>query len=85
MSSPEWSRYLREELGVDMDPGEISDAVVARLEEIYRQRAAAGSRARARPWSGSAARWPLGLASSSNREIIDLFLELSGLADSCST
>ena len=27
-----------------------------------------------------AARWPLGLASSSNREIIDLFLELSGLA-----
>ena len=26
-------------------------------------------------------RWPLGLASSSNREIIDLFLELSGLAD----
>ena len=29
---------------------------------------------------GLAARWPLGLASSSNREIIDLFLELSGLA-----
>ncbi len=26
-------------------------------------------------------RWPLGLASSSNREIIDLFLELSGLAE----
>jgi HAD superfamily hydrolase (TIGR01509 family) len=28
-----------------------------------------------------AARWPLGLATSSNREIIDLFLELSGLRD----
>ena len=26
-------------------------------------------------------RWPLGLASSSNREIIDLVLDLSGLAD----
>jgi HAD superfamily hydrolase (TIGR01509 family) len=28
-----------------------------------------------------AARWPLGLASSSNRELIDLVLELSGLAE----
>jgi HAD superfamily hydrolase (TIGR01509 family) len=27
-------------------------------------------------------RWPLGLASSSNREIIDLVLDLAGLADS---
>jgi HAD superfamily hydrolase (TIGR01509 family) len=27
------------------------------------------------------AHWPLGLASSSNREVIDLVLELSGLAD----
>jgi beta-phosphoglucomutase-like phosphatase (HAD superfamily) len=29
-----------------------------------------------------AAHWPLGLASSSNREIIDLVLELAGFADS---
>jgi beta-phosphoglucomutase-like phosphatase (HAD superfamily) len=29
---------------------------------------------------GLAERWPLGLASSSNREVIDLVLELSGLA-----
>ena len=28
-----------------------------------------------------AARWPLGLASSSNRELIDLFLELAGFGD----
>jgi beta-phosphoglucomutase-like phosphatase (HAD superfamily) len=28
-----------------------------------------------------AARWPLGLASSSNREVIELFMERSGLAD----
>ena len=28
-----------------------------------------------------AARWPLGLASSSNREVIDVVLEASGLAD----
>ena len=30
MSSPEWSRYLRDELGVVLEPDEISDRVVAR-------------------------------------------------------
>ena len=38
MSSPEWSRYVRDELGVDLDPEEISADVVARLERIYRER-----------------------------------------------
>ena len=38
MSSPEWSRYVRDELGVALDPGEISADVVARLERIYRER-----------------------------------------------
>ena len=79
MSSPEWSRYVRDELGVDLDPQAISAEVVARLERIYRDEL---------PWIEGAreaverlaARWPLGLASSSNREIIDLFLNLSGLA-----
>ena len=79
MSSPEWSRYVRDQLGVDLEPEEISTDVVARLERIYRERL---------PWIEGAreaverlaARWSLGLASSSNREIIDLFLELSGLA-----
>jgi HAD superfamily hydrolase (TIGR01509 family) len=79
MSSPEWSGYLRERLGVAMEPAAISDDVVARVERIYHERL---------PWIAGAdaaverlsARWPLGLASSSNREIIDLFLALSGLA-----
>jgi HAD superfamily hydrolase (TIGR01509 family) len=79
MSSPEWSAYLRDELGVDLDPGEISDAVVARLEQIYRERLPLLDGA-VEAVERLAGRWPLGLASSSNREIIDLFLELSGLA-----
>ena len=33
-----------------------------------------------RPWSGWHARWPLALASSSNRELIDLVLETAHLA-----
>jgi HAD superfamily hydrolase (TIGR01509 family) len=78
MSSLEWSAYLHDELGVDLDPGAISDAVVARLEEIYRERLPLLDGA-AEAVERLAGRWPLGLASSSNREIIDLFLELSGL------
>jgi HAD superfamily hydrolase (TIGR01509 family) len=79
MSSPEWSAYLHDELGVDLEPDEISDAVVARLEQIYRERLPLLDGA-VEAVERLAQRWPLGLASSSNREIIDLFLELSGLA-----
>jgi HAD superfamily hydrolase (TIGR01509 family) len=78
MSSPEWARYLHEELGVPREPEEINDAVVRRIEELYR------AELPLLPGAGDAVRalhrsWPLGLASSSNREIIDLVLELAGL------
>jgi HAD superfamily hydrolase (TIGR01509 family) len=80
MSSPEWSAYLRDELGVPMGAGEISDEVVRRMEDSYRRELpllpGAGDAVRA--LSG---RWPLGLASSSNREIIDLVLELAGFTE----
>jgi HAD superfamily hydrolase (TIGR01509 family) len=81
MSSPEWSRYVRDELGVDLEPRAISDAVVERVERIYRHELPLIDGAHAAV-ERLGARWPLGLASSSNREIIDLFLELSGLAGS---
>jgi HAD superfamily hydrolase (TIGR01509 family) len=80
MSSPEWSAYLRDVLGVPMDAEAISRDVVRRMEDGYRRElpllpgAADAVRALAE-------RWPLGLASSSNREIIDLVLELSGFGD----
>jgi HAD superfamily hydrolase (TIGR01509 family) len=79
MSSPEWSRYMRDTIGLSEEPEEISAEVVRRLEEIYRSSlpllpgAVEAVRALAE-------RWPLGLASSSNRELIDLVLEESGLA-----
>lgn len=78
MSSPEWSRYLHDELGVPLDPQDISDAVVERLAERYRRRLPLIDGARDAV-ERLAARWPLGLASSSNRPIIDLVLERSGL------
>jgi HAD superfamily hydrolase (TIGR01509 family) len=78
MSSPEWAGYLHDELGVPLEPDAISDEVVRRLERIYRDRLPLvdGATAAVERLAG---RLPLGLASSSNREIIDLFLELSGL------
>jgi HAD superfamily hydrolase (TIGR01509 family) len=79
MSSTEWSRYVRDELAVDEPPEQISEQVVARLVDSYRTRLPLLPGARAAV-KRLAARWPLGLASSSNREVIDLVLELSQLA-----
>jgi HAD superfamily hydrolase (TIGR01509 family) len=80
MSSPEWSAYLRDELGVDRDLQEINRDVVGRMERLYRAKLPLlpGAQEAVRALQP---RWPLGLASSSNREIIDLVLEVSGLAD----
>jgi HAD superfamily hydrolase (TIGR01509 family) len=79
MSSVEWSRYMHDELGLPEPPEEISAEVVQRLDEVYRKRLPLIDGAR-EAVERLAARWPLGLASSSNREVIDLVLDLSGLA-----
>jgi HAD superfamily hydrolase (TIGR01509 family) len=78
MASTEWSRYLRDELGVDRPPETISEEVAARVGELYRERLPLLPGAR-EAVKRLGARWPLGLASSSNREVIDLVLELAGL------
>lgn len=78
MSSIEWSRYMHEELGVKMPPEEISAAVVQRMEGLYREHLPLIPGAR-RAVERVAARWPLGLASSANRPVIEVVLELSGL------
>ncbi len=78
MSSVEWSRYIHEELGVPDEPAEISAEVVRRMEARYRERLPLIDGA-VEAVERLAARWPLGLASSSNRPLIDAVLELSGL------
>ncbi len=80
MSSTEWAAYLRDALGVSMDVQAISREVVQRMENGYRQSLPLlrGADEAVRALAG---RWPLGLASSSNREIIDLVLELAGFGD----
>jgi HAD superfamily hydrolase (TIGR01509 family) len=80
MSSTEWSRFMRDELRVPMEPGEISEAVVERLARRFRERLPLLPHAR-EAVERLAPRYRLGLASSSNRPIIDLVLEAAGLAD----
>jgi HAD superfamily hydrolase (TIGR01509 family) len=77
MSAPEWSAYVRDELGVPLEPAVISDRVVAHVLEGYAERLPllpGAETAVAR----IAQRWPLALASSSNREVIDRVMEVSG-------
>jgi HAD superfamily hydrolase (TIGR01509 family) len=80
MSSNEWSRYLSEALGVPLSPEEISSEVARRVAELYRRELPMLPGA-VEAVRRIAANWRLGLASSSNRPIIDLVLELAGIAD----
>jgi HAD superfamily hydrolase (TIGR01509 family) len=80
MSSKEWSRYVHDEVGVPDPPEEINRKVLAWVEKRYREKL---------PWIPGAreavkrigAEFPLGLATSSNREIIDIVVEVGGFED----
>jgi HAD superfamily hydrolase (TIGR01509 family) len=80
MSAPEWEAYLHDELGVPGTPAAIGRRVVAEIESSYRADLplipGVDEAVRA-----LAARYPLAVASSSNRELIELALDLAGLAD----
>ena len=80
MSSPEWSRYMHDVIGLREPPEEINREVVRRVESAYRDDLPVIPGAR-EAVKRIAARWPLGLASSSNRGLIDLVLELLGVAE----
>jgi HAD superfamily hydrolase (TIGR01509 family) len=78
MSSLEWSRYMHDEVGVPDSPKQISAEVVRRLAARYRTELPLIPGA-VEAVRRIAERWPLGLASSSNRLLIELALELAGI------
>jgi HAD superfamily hydrolase (TIGR01509 family) len=80
MSSPEWSRYMAETLGVPGTPEEINAAIVARMLERYGEAPPLipGAVEAVRRCAG---RWPLAVASSSNPELIEVVLDTAGLHD----
>lgn len=79
MSAPEWSRYMHEVIGLPGTPAEINDEVVRRMQERYRETLPLIPGA-VEAVRRLAERWPLGLASSSNRPLIAQALATAGLA-----
>jgi HAD superfamily hydrolase (TIGR01509 family) len=84
MSAPEWSAYVRDRLGVPLPPEEISQRVVAHVLHGYDERLPL------LPGAGEAVariaeRWPVALASSSNREVIDRVMAAAGWGEIFST
>ncbi|MFD3426009.1 HAD family hydrolase [Nocardia fluminea] len=80
MSTPEWSAYLADELGVAEPAGEVAAAVIDLMADKYAHHVPLlpGAVEAVRRCAGS---WKLGLASSSPATLIDLVLAKSGLLD----
>src|SRR5438067_11774005 len=78
MSSVEWSRFLHEVAGVPEPADRINDEVVRRMLGAYREHLPLIPGA-VEAVKRIAARFPLGLASSSNRPLIDTVLEVAGV------
>ncbi len=80
MSSSEWSRYMHDVLGLSPPPAEISAEVVRRMLARYRQELPVidGAVDAVRRLAGA---FPLAIASSSNRPLIDAVLAAAAVAD----
>src|ERR1700749_1966564 len=78
MSTPEWARYLSEDLGVGLPPGEVASIVVDRMAARYREHLPL-LRGSVEAVRRLAARWPLGLASSAPAVLIDTVLQAADL------
>jgi HAD superfamily hydrolase (TIGR01509 family) len=78
MSTGEWARYLSQDLGVGLPPPAVAATVIERMQARYREGVPLmpGAAAAVRR---VAARWPLGLASSSPPVLIDAALDGAGL------
>ena len=79
MSTPEWARYLAEDLGVGRPPERVATDVLDRMAERYRAEVPLIPGA-VDAVHRIAARFPVALASSSARVLIDRVLESAGLA-----
>jgi HAD superfamily hydrolase (TIGR01509 family) len=78
MSSPEWSRYMVESVGVPGPPEQVNADIVERMLARY------GEAPPLIPGAVDAvrriaARWPLAIASSSNAELIEIVLRTAGI------
>jgi HAD superfamily hydrolase (TIGR01509 family) len=79
MSSHEWSRYLHQTAGLEELPETINAEIVQRMLAAYREQLPLVDGA-VEAVRRLATHFPLAVASSSNRPLIDAVLEVSGLA-----
>ncbi|MEV4708596.1 HAD family phosphatase [Actinoplanes sp. NPDC049316] len=80
MSTGEWARHLSEDVGVPRSPEQVASDVLGRMAERYRAELPVipGAVAAVRRLAD---RFPLALASSAARVLIDQVLETAGLTD----
>jgi HAD superfamily hydrolase (TIGR01509 family) len=81
MSTAEWARYLSEDLAVGLPPDAVASLVIERMAARYTERLPLLPGA-AEAVRRLAARWPLGLASSSPPSLIDTVLAAASLRSS---
>jgi len=80
MSTGEWARYLSEDLGVRLAPEAVAALVIERMAARYTERLPLMPGA-VEAVRRMAARWPLGLASSSPPSLIAVVLDAAGLRE----
>jgi HAD superfamily hydrolase (TIGR01509 family) len=78
MSTPEWARYLSEDLGVGLPPDQVAAEVIEQMAASYRQHVPLLAGA-AEAVGRLAARWPLAVASSAPATLIATVLDAAGL------
>jgi HAD superfamily hydrolase (TIGR01509 family) len=78
MSTPEWSAYLSTDLGVGVAPTAVAELVVTAMAAAYLENLPLLPGA-VEAVHELAARWPLGVASSSPRSLIETVLATAGL------
>jgi HAD superfamily hydrolase (TIGR01509 family) len=81
MSTGEWSRYLSEDLDVSLTPEEVAATVISAMANAYREHLPLLPGA-VEAVTRMSSRWPLGLASSSPRSLIETVLEAAALRSS---
>ena len=84
MSTGEWARYLSEDLGVRLAPEAVAALVIERMAARYTERLPLMPGA-VEAVRRLAARWPLGLASSSPPSLIGVVLDAAGLRECFAT
>lgn len=79
MSGPEWAAYLHDEMGVPLAPAEIARRVVGGMVERLGEHVPVLPGA-PEAVAAIAARWPIALASSADRPVIEAVLDHAGIA-----